>query len=151
MESMSTVEFFEDEGGEWRFRVKGGNGEIVAASEGYASESNARRGAETLFELLRPEVEPVVAAAEKQNAELPSEQHEQLLDALMAAAWCYLSAARDGNGFDYRMYPMAWPWAKTLWAPGTKAENLQKAKDYLETALGMYTRFGKTESDEGNK
>lgn len=42
------VDIYEDEAGEWRFRVKGGNGEIVAASEGYVSAENAARGFATL-------------------------------------------------------------------------------------------------------
>jgi uncharacterized protein YegP (UPF0339 family) len=46
------VEFYQDEQGGHRFRVKGGNGEIVAGSEPYASESNARRGVADLREIL---------------------------------------------------------------------------------------------------
>lgn len=38
------VEIYEDVAGNWRYRVVGGNGEIVAASEPYASKSNATRG-----------------------------------------------------------------------------------------------------------
>lgn len=47
------VELFEDSAGEWRFRVKGGNHEIVATSEGYVDKHGARRGYETLFNIMR--------------------------------------------------------------------------------------------------
>lgn len=46
------VEYYQDEQGGWRFRVKGGNGEIVAGSEPYASEANARRGLADLRRIL---------------------------------------------------------------------------------------------------
>ena len=42
------IEIYRDEAGQWRFRIKGLNGEIVAASEGYATKANARRGVEDL-------------------------------------------------------------------------------------------------------
>lgn len=51
---MDHIEHFEDTRGQYRFRVKGDNGEIVAQSEGYASRSNAIRGAGTLRRLLLP-------------------------------------------------------------------------------------------------
>lgn len=34
--------------------VKGGNGEIIASSEGYATEQGARRGLEALARVLAP-------------------------------------------------------------------------------------------------
>lgn len=37
-------EIFQDEAGEWRFRIKGANGEIVMTSEGYSNHAGARRG-----------------------------------------------------------------------------------------------------------
>lgn len=37
------VEFYEDKAGEWRWRLKGANGEIVAHGEGHDSESDAKR------------------------------------------------------------------------------------------------------------
>lgn len=46
------IEYFTDAAGEHRFRVKGRNGEIVATSEGYGSERDARRGADALREIL---------------------------------------------------------------------------------------------------
>lgn len=39
----ASVEFYEDEAGEWRWRVKGGNGEPVATGEGHSSERDAKR------------------------------------------------------------------------------------------------------------
>jgi uncharacterized protein YegP (UPF0339 family) len=38
---------FRDTAGMWRWRLRASNGEIVAQSEAYYSESNARSGAET--------------------------------------------------------------------------------------------------------
>lgn len=137
---MNAVEFFEDEGGGWRFRVKGGNGEIVAASESYVSEDNARRGADTLYRLLQPEA---MAASVEERVELTEEERHQRVDHLLAAAWCYLSAARDGNGFDYRQYPMAWPWAKERWNPGTKEENMKKSIRFAKKALALYNEWNK--------
>lgn len=46
------IEFYQDEQGGWRFRVKGRNGEIVAGSEPYASEANAKRGVDDLRAIL---------------------------------------------------------------------------------------------------
>lgn len=45
-------EIFQDEAGEWRFRVKGGNGEKVATSEGYTRSADAERGLEDLHRIL---------------------------------------------------------------------------------------------------
>lgn len=47
------TEIFKDANGEWRFRVKGRNGEIVATSEGYTSEGHAERGLAGLRRILR--------------------------------------------------------------------------------------------------
>jgi uncharacterized protein YegP (UPF0339 family) len=45
---MSDGEFevYESKNG-WRWRQRGGNGEIMASSQAYASKSNAKRGAQT--------------------------------------------------------------------------------------------------------
>lgn len=56
------TEIFKDSAGEWRFRVKGANGEIVATSEGYSTKSNARRGLKTLITIL---IKPKVAVPRK--------------------------------------------------------------------------------------
>lgn len=37
------VEIYEDEGGEWRWRVKAANGEVVAQGEGHTSAHDAER------------------------------------------------------------------------------------------------------------
>lgn len=44
---MSEAVIYRDSAGEWRFRIVGDNGEILLASEGYVSKSNAERGLET--------------------------------------------------------------------------------------------------------
>lgn len=46
------VEVYQDPEGGWRFRVKGANGEIVASGEAYSSESNAKRGVQTLRNIM---------------------------------------------------------------------------------------------------
>ena len=43
-----TFEIFTDNGGEYRFRLKAGNGEIVLSSEGYSSKSGATNGIESV-------------------------------------------------------------------------------------------------------
>ena len=44
-----TFEIYEDKGGEYRFRLKAGNGETVLASEGYKSKSSAQNGVESVM------------------------------------------------------------------------------------------------------
>lgn len=41
-------EVYEDRSGQWRFRLKAGNGEIVATGEGYSSKSAVRQGCEAV-------------------------------------------------------------------------------------------------------
>ena len=41
-------EVYEDAKGEFRFRLKAGNGEVVATGEGYATKANALRGCEAV-------------------------------------------------------------------------------------------------------
>jgi uncharacterized protein len=41
-------ELYEDAQGEFRFRLKAGNGEIIAASEGYDSKSGALNGIDSV-------------------------------------------------------------------------------------------------------
>lgn len=50
------IEVFQDAKGEWRFRVKGRNGEIVATSEGYTRKDDAKRGYFTLRALVSTRV-----------------------------------------------------------------------------------------------
>jgi uncharacterized protein YegP (UPF0339 family) len=47
------TEIFQDENGEWRFRVRGKNNEIVATGEGYTRPQDAERGLATLRRILR--------------------------------------------------------------------------------------------------
>lgn len=42
---MSKIEIFRDTSGEWRWRLKARNGEIVASGEGYKTKAGAMRGA----------------------------------------------------------------------------------------------------------
>ena len=41
-------EIYEDSAGKYRFRLKAGNGEVVATGEAYESKANAKRGAEAV-------------------------------------------------------------------------------------------------------
>ncbi len=41
-------EIFEDKAGEFRFRLKAGNGEIILASEGYVQKASAEKGIESV-------------------------------------------------------------------------------------------------------
>ncbi|MGQ0846406.1 MAG: YegP family protein [Sporichthyaceae bacterium] len=41
-------EVYEDKAGEFRFRLKAGNGEVVAQGEGYSTRSNAHAGCEAV-------------------------------------------------------------------------------------------------------
>lgn len=44
----SKFEVYEDKGGKYRWRLKAGNGEIVAQGEAYESRSGARDGCEAV-------------------------------------------------------------------------------------------------------
>lgn len=46
------IEVYQDRAGGFRFRIKGGNGEIVAGSESYTRRDSAVRGVETLRRIL---------------------------------------------------------------------------------------------------
>jgi uncharacterized protein len=41
-------EVYEDKGGKWRFRLKAGNGEVVAQGQAYADKKAAVKGCEAL-------------------------------------------------------------------------------------------------------
>ena len=41
-------ELYEDKSGGWRFRLKAGNGEIIATGQGYASKSGAMNGIDSV-------------------------------------------------------------------------------------------------------
>ncbi len=43
-----TFEVYEDKAGKYRFRLKAGNGEVVAVGEAYESKQNALRGVEAV-------------------------------------------------------------------------------------------------------
>lgn len=51
------VEVYQDAAGEWRFRVKGSNGEIVAVSEGYTRKDDAKRGYFALRSIVKDLIE----------------------------------------------------------------------------------------------
>lgn len=41
-------EIYQDKGGKFRFRLKAGNGEIIAVGEAYESKASANNGAESV-------------------------------------------------------------------------------------------------------
>jgi len=43
-------ELYTDKSGEYRFRLKAGNGQVIAVSEGYASKASALNGIESVKE-----------------------------------------------------------------------------------------------------
>lgn len=45
---MATFELYKDKAGEFRFRLKAGNGEIILASEGYKAKDSALNGVESV-------------------------------------------------------------------------------------------------------
>lgn len=63
------TELFQDDDGQWRFRVKGRNGEKMATSEPYASEANAARGLEDLRAVLRDSAPPRVIGVKQPSGE----------------------------------------------------------------------------------
>lgn len=63
------TELFQDEDGQWRYRVKGLNGEKMVTSEPYDSKANAARGLEDLRAVLRRSAPPVVIGAKQPHGE----------------------------------------------------------------------------------
>ncbi len=45
---MAKFELYKDKAGKYRFRLKAGNGEIIAASEAYNSKQSAKNGIESV-------------------------------------------------------------------------------------------------------
>ncbi len=41
-------ELYQDKKGEYRFRLKAGNGEVIAVSEGYSSKASAKNGIDSV-------------------------------------------------------------------------------------------------------
>ncbi|UNK70230.1 YegP family protein [Microbacterium sp. H1-D42] len=41
-------ELYTDKDGDWRFRLKAGNGEVIATGQGYASKSSALNGIDSV-------------------------------------------------------------------------------------------------------
>ena len=41
-------ELYQDKGGDYRFRLKAGNGEVIATGQGYASKSGALSGIDSV-------------------------------------------------------------------------------------------------------
>lgn len=43
-----TFELWTDKGGDWRFNLKAGNGQVIATSQGYSSKASALNGIESV-------------------------------------------------------------------------------------------------------
>ncbi len=55
------AEIYKDEAGQWRWRLKAMNGEIVASGESYNSERDARRGLKDMVDVVLTTPEPYFA------------------------------------------------------------------------------------------
>lgn len=55
------IQLYRDEAGEFRFRIKGANGEIVASSEGYTRKHDAKRGVVALWRRMQTDQDMVAA------------------------------------------------------------------------------------------
>lgn len=60
---MSKFEVYQDAAGEWRWRLKASNGQVVASGEGYKTQAGAKRGCEALQRAAK--LAKVVAVAPK--------------------------------------------------------------------------------------
>ncbi len=67
--SRSFVQFYEDDAGEWRWRLFGGNGEIVAHGEGHVSERDARRAFFRVAEIATEATAAMFAGAELEDVD----------------------------------------------------------------------------------
>lgn len=47
------IEIFKDKAGEYRYRIKGANGEVMVSSEGYTRKADALRGVHDLMRVLQ--------------------------------------------------------------------------------------------------
>ena len=43
-----TFELYQDKGGDYRFRLKAGNGEVIATGQGYSSKASALNGIDSV-------------------------------------------------------------------------------------------------------
>jgi uncharacterized protein len=41
-------ELYQDKGGDYRFRLKAGNGEVIATGQGYSSKASAKNGIDSV-------------------------------------------------------------------------------------------------------
>lgn len=140
---MDNFEVYEDISGEWRYRVKGNNGEIMVISESFTREASARRSVEALKAVIAAgipveDIEGEVKSSRRESdGGLPRTPTTKVQE-YIAAAHCYLSAAHKGNAFDLRRIPMDWPWRSEDWKPGTKLENMEKAEAILRETISIY-------------
>lgn len=94
---MGKYEIFEDRAGEFRFRLKASNGQIILQSEGYKQKSSAQNGIESV-----KENSPFDERYERKTA-----QNGQYMFNLKAANWqvigtseTYTTVAARENGID---------------------------------------------------
>jgi hypothetical protein len=66
------IELFQDAAGEWRFTVKGRNGEIIVTSEGYTRRRDAKRGLHTLRRRLLEGIDVVEVIQSEKPKPLPT-------------------------------------------------------------------------------
>ncbi len=62
MRHLARYEVFEDHAGEWRWRLRSANGEILAQSEGYTRKEDAARAIRTVRDTAEDADDPDLAA-----------------------------------------------------------------------------------------
>lgn len=74
---MNPVEFYKDAEGQYQFRVKAGNGEIVATGEGYTTAADAAEGVQALRRALDADTQAYVAELVEANERLSQQVNHQ--------------------------------------------------------------------------
>jgi uncharacterized protein YegP (UPF0339 family) len=127
------IEVYESADGQWRYRVKGVNGEVIAQSEGYPNAFNANRGAQTLVRLLKDTDKPMVSVVDAQGMTVDVENGEVIITVL-----------GPKNKDSYRVVITGEDLA-LLKARLTSAENAVPAKDtYLLSIIGRAASYTAT-------
>ena len=73
--NVTKLEFYENEAGEWRWRAKAKNGEIVATGEAHTRKTDAKRAATAVF----PGIKITKAKEEKVDGEASGEAEVQAI------------------------------------------------------------------------
>lgn len=92
MNLLATFQFYEDNANEWRWRIRGRNGEIIAASsEGFHQETYARNNLKSLLRFCLP-ADIKVASEDPENSRRPLSFYED-----NAGEWRWRITAANGH------------------------------------------------------